>query len=122
MNIQKTTTMIINSHSNDKLSGYHVLHMKIDNQIHSKSVDNWIFHDPVLLYQAVMGLINCCVVYPTMTFYSPSLQHSVLKKLEEKVNKIRPDLVFKKTVRRAKRVCIALENKEREKMKEASKR
>lgn len=114
--------MIINSNSNDKLSGFNVLHLKIDGQVHSKSVDDWIFYDPVLLYQAVMGMTNCCVIYPTMAFYSPSLQHTVLKKLEQKVNKIRPDLVFKKAVRRAKRVCISLEKKERSKMKEALKR
>jgi len=107
--------MIINSHRNDKLSGYHVLHMKIDGQFYSSSVDNWIAHNPVLLYQAVMGLTNCCVIYPTMRFYAPSLQHPVLKKLEEKVNKIRPDLVFNKSVRKAKRVCLAREKKERKK-------
>jgi hypothetical protein len=93
--------VIINSHRNDKLSGYHVLHMKIDNQVYSSSVDKWIAQEPVLLYQAVMGLIKCCVIYPTLEFYTPSLQHPILKKLEFEVGKIKPELILGKTIRKA---------------------
>jgi hypothetical protein len=74
--------------------------MKIDNQVYSSSVDKWIAQEPVLLYQAVMGKVRCCVVYPTMEVYTPSLQLPVLKKLEAGVKKIRPELVLGKNIRK----------------------
>ena len=99
----KTPTLITNSNRNDKLSGYQVLHMKIDDQVYSKSVDKWIALEPVLLYQAVMGKIWCCVTLPLFQFYRPSLQQPALKKLEQAVKKIRPGLVLGKEIRKARR-------------------
>jgi hypothetical protein len=96
--------MIINSHRNDKLSGYHVLHMTIDDQVYSSSVDKWIALEPVLLYQAVMGKVRCCVIDPTMEVYTPSLQLPVFKKLEAGVKKIRPELVLGKNIRKVRKL------------------
>lgn len=77
--------------------------MKIDDQVYSKSVDKWIALEPVLLYQAVMGKIWCCVTLPLFQFYRPSLQQPALKKLEQAVKKIRPGLVLGKEIRKARR-------------------
>jgi hypothetical protein len=74
--------------------------MKIENQVYSSSVDKWIAQEPILLYQAVMGKERCCVIYPTMEVYTPSLQLTVLKKLEIEVRKIRPELVLGKEIRK----------------------
>ncbi len=95
--------MIINSNRNDKLSGYHPLHMKIDGQVTSKSVDQWIALEPVLLYQAIMGENKCCVLEHTKVSYTPSLQLPVLKRLEQQVRKIRPELVLEKEIRKLMR-------------------
>lgn len=92
--------MVANTNGNDKLAGYHVLHMKIDNQVYSKSVDQWIALEPVLLYQAVLGQVWCCVTLPLLHYYRPSLQQPVLKKLEAEVKKIKPALVLGKDIRK----------------------
>jgi hypothetical protein len=78
--------------------------MKIDDQVSSKSVDQWIALDPVLLYQAVMGKNKCCVLKPMEISYTPSLQLPVLKKLEKEVRKIRPELVLAKQIRKVMRM------------------
>ena len=97
--------MIINCHRNDKLAGYHVLYMEIAGQFYSKSVDEWIALEPVLLYQAVMGMNKCCVTTPQHIHYSPSLQYTVLKKLEKAVSRIKPQLIGEKETRKLKRVA-----------------
>lgn len=84
--------------------------MKIDNQVSSKSVDQWIALEPVLLYEAVMGKNKCCVLFPTMVSYTPSFQLPVLKKLEHVVKKIRPELVLGKEIRKLMRV-VKTENR-----------
>ena len=115
----KTTTMVINTNRHDKLSGYNVLHMKINDQIFSKSVEQWIAHDPVLLYQAVMGNALCCVTLPLQTYYYPSLRQTMFKKLEEVVSRIQPQLIGEKETRKLKRVATGhFKKKEREKQKE----
>ena len=104
--------MITNSNRHDKLSGYQVLHMKIDVQVYSKSVDQWIAHEPVLLYEAVMRKVLCCVTLPQLILYYPSLQYTVLKKLEEVVGRIKPQLIGEKETRKLKRVASAHFKKE----------
>ena len=78
--------------------------MNIHDQVSSKSVDEWIALAPVLLYQAIMGKNNCCVLEHTKVSYTPSLQLTVLKRLEHQVRKIRPDLVLAKEIRKAMRI------------------
>jgi hypothetical protein len=70
----------------------------------TKSVDEWIALEPVLLYQAIMGENKCCVLIPSKVSYTPSLQLTVLKRLEQQVRKIRPELVLAKEIRKAMRM------------------
>jgi hypothetical protein len=78
--------------------------MKIDGQVTSKPVDQWIALEPVLLYQAIMGENKCCVLEHTKVSYTPSLQLPVLKRLEQQVRKIRPELVLEKEIRKSMRI------------------
>lgn len=108
-----------NSNRNNKLSGHHILHMMIDKKVQSKSVDAWIAFDPVLLYQAVMGISSSCVIIPQNIPYNPSLQQPVLKKLELEVQKINPQLIGEKETRKLTRVATAhFKKKELEKQKQ----
>ena len=86
--------------------------MKIDDQVYSKSVDQWIAHEPVLLYEAVMRKVLCCVTLPQLILYYPSLQYTVLKNLEEVVGRIKPQLIGEKETRKLKRVASAHFKKE----------
>jgi hypothetical protein len=95
--------MLVNTNRHDKLNAYHVLHIIIGDEIISASVDTWILENPILLYQAVMGEVWCCVFLPSKKYYRPSLQQPVLKKLERQVQKLRPDLILQKEERKAKR-------------------
>ena len=111
--------MITNINRHDKLSGYHVIYMEVKGEVYPKKVDQWIALEPVLLYQAVMGKVLCCMTYPDQIRYYPSLQYTVLKKLEEAVSKIKPQLVGEKETRKLKRVASAhFKKKEMEKQKE----
>jgi len=78
--------------------------MKIYDQVSTKSVDEWIALEPVLLYQAIMGENKCCVLQPLEVSYTPSLQLPVLKRLEQQVKKIRPELVLEKEIRKSLRL------------------
>lgn len=80
-----------------------MLHMQIAGNTLTKSVDQWIAIEPVLLYQAIMGKNKCCVLKHSEVSYTPSLQLTVLKRLEQQVRKIRPELVLAKEIRKAVR-------------------
>jgi hypothetical protein len=101
---------MINVHRNNRLSGYHVLHMKIDGKVYTKSVDQWIVSEPELLYKAVMRRVKCCVQYPSMAEYSPSLHFPVMKKLELAVKKINPRLILSKNIRKARKQINGAKN------------
>ncbi len=92
--------MIVNTNKNDKLSGYHTLHLIFDDVVVSKSVNNWISTDPVALYRTIMKLSNNAVLLPDKTPYVPSLQQVVFKKLESKVQLVDKGLVFQTKCRR----------------------
>ncbi len=98
--------MVVNTHGNDKLSGFHVVHLVINDEVVSRSVNTWIATDPVSLYKAIMKLSTNAVILPEQTFYVPSLQHPVFKKLEAKVKQVSPGLVFQTTCRKASREVV----------------
>jgi hypothetical protein len=84
--------------------------MKIDGKVYTKSVDQWIVSEPELLYEAVMRRVKCCVLYPSMAEYSPSLEHPVMKKLELAVKKINPRLILSKDIRKVRRQINGTKN------------
>lgn len=98
--------MVVNTHGNDKLSGFHVVHLVINDVVISKSVHTWIATDPVSLYKALMNNGVRAVTLPQKTSYSLSLHHAVYNKLKSKVKQVSPGLVFQTTCRKVSREVV----------------
>ncbi len=97
--------MQTNTNRNSKLSGMHVAHLRINSEIVSKTVNDWIAQDPVALYNAVTGRTKNAVILPSEASCSLSLQHPVYKALQAKVKNKSEKLVFQTACRRVKREC-----------------
>lgn len=81
----------------------HVAHLRINSEIISKTVNEWIAQDPVALYNAVTGRTKNAVILPSEASCLLSLQHPVYKALQAKVKFKSEKLVFQTLCRRVKR-------------------